>query len=270
MLNRVLLIVLGAFWLTMSYLLWKTEIRGRYSGGSELPVEVVWEKILTSPDNSNLEIRRRGRRIGYLRWSASIGEEVATGKRADVDVPLGMVRKLTSYTIDADGGFSSPDSPMQQYRYYTSFKFSTNFNWQEFSVRLHQRPFVAEVSGDAVRSTAMFRFSDGASSLEQEVPLRELKDPKKLAVRFGGPLVGNAVGMLMDEAMSRARSTASELKWEAYNDWLKVGYARLRVFRLRAKVSERQEIVVYVSRVGEILKVELPNEVVVVNDELRF
>jgi len=268
--NRVLLIVLGAFWLTMSYLLWKSEIRGRYAAGSELPVEVVWEKILTSPDNSSLEIRRRGKRIGYLRWSASIGEETATGKRADVEVPSGMIKKMTSYTIDADGGFNNPSSQQQQYRYYTSFKFSTNFNWQEFSVRLHQRPFTAEVSGDAVKSLATFRLSDGTTSWEQEAPLQDLQDPKKLATRFAGPMVGNTVGMFMSDAMTKARSTVSELKWQANNDWLKVGYARLRVFRLRAQISESQEVVVYVSRVGEILKVELPGQILLVNDELKF
>ena len=148
--------------------------------------------------------------------------------------------------------------------------FTTNFNWQEFSVRLHQRPFTAEVAGDAVKSLATFRLSDGTSNWEQEVPLQDLKDPKKLAVRFGGPLVGNAVGMFMDEAVTKARSTVSELKWQAHNDWLKVGYARLRVFRLRAQLSESQEVVVYVSRVGEILKVELPGQILMVNDELRF
>lgn len=268
--NRVLLIVLGAFWLTMSYLLWRSEIRGRYAAGSELPVEVVWEKILTSPDNSSLEIRRRGKRIGYLRWSASIGEETATGKRTDVEVPSGMIKRMTSYTIDADGGFNNPESLQQQYRYYTSFKFSTNFTWQEFSVRLHQRPFTAEVGGDAAKALATFRLSDGTTSWEQEVPLQDLKDPKKLAVRFGGPLVGNTVGLLMDEAVSKTRTTVSQLKWQAHNDWLKVGYARLRVFRLRAQVSESQEVVVYVSRVGEILKAELPGQILLVNDNLRF
>jgi hypothetical protein len=267
--NRVLLLVFGGFWLTMSYLLWKSEIHGRYAAGSELPAEVVWEKILTSPDNSNLEIRRRGKRIGYLRWSATIGEDTATGRRADVDAPSGMIRRMTSYTIDADGGFAGPNSP-QQYRFYTSVKFATNFNWQEFSVRLHQRPFTAEVSGDAAKALANFRLSDGSGDWEQEVPLQDLKDPKKLAVKFGGPVVGNAVGMLMDEAVTKARSTVTQVKWQAHNDWLKVGYARLRVFRLRAQISESQEMIVYVSRVGEILKVELPGQIVMVNDELRF
>jgi hypothetical protein len=102
------------------------------------------------------------------------------------------------------------------------------------------------------------------------VPLEDLKNPKKLAVKFGGPVVGNAVGMLMEEGVAKARRTTAQLKWQAHNDWLTVGYARFRVYRLRAELGEGQEILVYVSRVGEIMKVELPNDIVVVNDELRL
>jgi hypothetical protein len=253
----------------MSYLLWKSEIRGRFQPGNEVPVELVWEKILTSPDNSNMEIRRRGKRIGYLRWSASIGEEITTGKRTELDAPVGMVRQLTSYTIDADGGFTGLDNS-QNFKFFTSVKFATNFSWQEFSVRLNQRPFTAEVRGIDAEKIARFRLSDTVNEWEQEVPLEDLKNPKKLAVKFGGPLVGNAVGMLMEEGVSKAQRTASALKWQAQNDWLVVGYAQFRVYRLRAQIAENQEVVVYVSRVGEIMKVELPNEVILVNDELRF
>jgi hypothetical protein len=269
MLNRFLFIALAGFWLTMSYLLWKSEIRGRYQPGNEIPVELVFEKILTSPDNSNLEIRRRGKRIGYLRWSASIGEETAIGRRADLDAPIGMIRRLKSYTIDADGGFTGLNNP-QHYKFFTSVEFATNFTWQKFSVRLNQRPFTAEVRGDLADQSAIFRLSDSETEWEQTVPLEDLKNPRKLVVKFGGPVVGNAVGMLMEEGVAKARRTTAQLKWQAHNDWLTVGYARFRVYRLRAELSEGQEIVIYVSRVGEIMKAELPNDVVVVNDELRL
>lgn len=269
MLNRLLFIVLAAFWLTMSYLLWKSEIRGRFQPGNEIPAEIVFEKILTSPDNSNLEIRRRGKRIGYLRWTASIGEVAATGRRSDLNAPVGMVRQLSDYTIDADGGFNNLEG-VQNLKFFTSVRFSTNYNWQEFSVRLSQRPFIAEVRGNQADQSATFRLSDSENEWEKQVPLEDLKNPKKLAVSFGGPVVGNAVGMLMDEGVAKARRTASELKWTAHNDWLRVGYAQLRVYRLSAPLGEKQEIVVYVSRVGEIMKVELPNEVTMVNDELKL
>lgn len=269
MLNRFLFIVLAAFWLTMSYLLWKSEIHGRFQPGNEIPAELVFEKILTSPDNSNLEIRSRGKRIGYLRWSASIGEETAIGRRADLDEPIGMIRQLSSYTIDADGGFNNLDG-IQNFKFFTMVKFSTNFNWQEFSVRLSQRPYSGEVRGNLAEQTATFRLTDSITDWEQEVPLEDLKNPKKLVVRFGGPVVGNAVGMLMEEGVAKARRTATELKWQAHNDWLKVGYAQIRVYQLRAELAEGQAIVVYVSRVGEIMKVELPNGMILVNDELKL
>ncbi|HEY1171400.1 MAG TPA: hypothetical protein VGH19_08540 [Verrucomicrobiae bacterium] len=268
MLNRFLFTLLAGFWLTMSYLLWKSEIRGRFQPGNEIPVNLVFEKILTSPDNSNMEIRRRGKRIGYVRWSASIGEETATGRRSSLDAPIGMVKQMSSYTIDADGGLTALESG-QHFKFFTSMKFATNFAWEDFSIRLNQRPFTAEMRTIATEKTATFRLSDTITDWEQTVPLEDLKNPKKLVVKFGGPIVGNAVGMLMEEGVAKARRTTSEIKWRAYNDWLRVGYAQFRIYRLRATLGEGQEIVVSVSRVGEILKVELPNEMVLVNDELR-
>lgn len=267
MLNRVILVVLAAFWLTMSCLLWRSEVRGKYQTGTEIPVEVVWEKILTSPDNSNLEVRRRTKRIGFIRWSASVGDDYATGRRSDLNAPSGMVRGFSNYTLDADGSFLTADKG-KQFKFYTNFRFATNFDWEEFSVRLSQRPFSAGIRADAKMATAMLTVSDGTTDWEQTVTLAELHDPKKLATKFGGPLLGNAMGAILDEGVARARSASSHIKWQAHEDWLKVGYAQLRVYRVHAQLSEDQEIVIYVSRVGEILKAELPNQVTLVNDEL--
>ena len=58
------------------------------------------------------------------------------------------------------------------------------------------------------------------------------------------------------------------LTWQAHNDWLSIGHTYARVFRLQARLLDRYEVVVFVSRVGEILRVELPNEHLLVNDAL--
>ena len=58
------------------------------------------------------------------------------------------------------------------------------------------------------------------------------------------------------------------MRWEARQDWLKIGHARLRVYRLEARLPGERKIVVIVSRVGEILRVQLPNEIQLLNTSL--
>ena len=65
------------------------------------------------------------------------------------------------------------------------------------------------------------------------------------------------------------RQLASTVAWKANNDHLKFHGARARVYRLTFTFFERHEIVVVVSRVGEIFKVTMPFDITLVNEELK-
>ena len=43
------------FWITMNALLWRAEFAGK-EVGAEVPVSLIWQKILTSPDDSGLAV----------------------------------------------------------------------------------------------------------------------------------------------------------------------------------------------------------------------
>ena len=58
------------------------------------------------------------------------------------------------------------------------------------------------------------------------------------------------------------------LYWSAHNDWLRVGQNRVRVYRVRAKLFDKHEAVAYFSRAGEVLKVVLPDGLVLANEAL--
>ena len=60
-------------------------------------------------------------------------------------------------------------------------------------------------------------------------------------------------------------SRRSRPRRSAHHDTLRAGNARLRVYRIRAKLFDRFEAVVYVNRAGELLKVELPDRIRIVN-----
>src|SRR5258708_25535382 len=82
MFSRIALLLITLFWLTMNYLLWRSEFGGRGETGSAVPVETIWRKILTAPDNSSLEIIHQGTKLGYCRWAANLGPELLQKKIA--------------------------------------------------------------------------------------------------------------------------------------------------------------------------------------------
>src|SRR5437762_6954267 len=102
--SRLTFFFLALFWLTMNFFLWRSEFGGRNELPSAVPPEKVWDKILTAPDDSSLNIHYHGKKIGYCRWAANVGQEQATGKVVSEDFnPEGMVEKLSSYTLELDG-----------------------------------------------------------------------------------------------------------------------------------------------------------------------
>ena len=68
--------------------------------------------------------------------------------------------------------------------------------------------------------------------------------------------------------LEQQKNLSLGLRWEARNDWLKIGHSQVRVYRLHTRLLDRYQAVVVVSRVGEILRVELPNGLLLVNEAL--
>ena len=58
------------------------------------------------------------------------------------------------------------------------------------------------------------------------------------------------------------------MQWEARNDRLQIGNNFIRVYRLEAKFFDRYKISLFVSPVGEILRMELPAGITLANDAL--
>ena len=73
MFNRLYFPLITLFWIVMNVLLWRAEFGGGREFGSAVSTEVVWQKILTAPDDSTLEISLNGKKIGYCRWGANAG-----------------------------------------------------------------------------------------------------------------------------------------------------------------------------------------------------
>ncbi len=266
MFNRVYFPLIALFWIVMNALLWRAEFGGGREFGSTVSTEVVWQKILTAPDDSTLEISSNGRKIGYCRWSANAGDAIATGKSSGEDyLPEGMVKHLSHYTIDVEGNLL-PGQPAARVRFNLHLDLATNHLWRELSVRIATRPSVWTVHTSAADETLDLKYEDETEKWSRSFAFAELRQPRKLLEELSGPLplalLGPIAGLQQPNALSLG------LDWEARNDWLTIGHSQVRIYRLQARLLDRYQAVVIVSRVGEIMRVELPNGLLLVNEAL--
>lgn len=267
--TRLLFWLVTAFFITMNVLLWRYEFGSRQNLG-RVPVETVWHKMLIAPDNSRLEIRHHGKKIGNGTWSPSLGADLATGKRMQEEpLPEGMIAEPSSYTVDFSGNFGIDN--LTRLRFEFGLRLTTNHQWQEMSLILKIRPSVWEVRASAEAGTVKFNSNDETGTSEQVYKLSDLAKPEKLFHQAGWPLSPVLVGALgLPRNLTQAGPAAFQLNWEAHNDWLQIASERMRVYKLQARLLDRFQVVLFISLEGEILRVELPDEIVLVNDQLSI
>ncbi|EEF57310.1 hypothetical protein [Pedosphaera parvula] len=269
MLSRLVFLVITLFWVAMTLLLWRSEYMGKEGVGTSAPMEMVWQKILTAPDNSSLEISHHGQKIGYCRWAAIVGQDL-TSSRTNVDEvpPEGMVEFLSNYRIDFEGNVALGEAS-NRLRFDFSTRLSTNYIWQDFVLRLYLRPSSWEIKSQISEESIHLKIEDGSEKSERSIKFADLQNPEFLMREFELPVPIQLLGTLGIPAKSKSLTSSSlGLKWEARNDWFHIGHTSVKAYRLEAKVLDRYKILVFVSQVGEILRVELPDEVVLVNDQL--
>jgi hypothetical protein len=266
---RIFFLIVTVFFVTMNVLLWRSEFGAQGHVGTPVPPEVIWEKVLTCPDNSILEIRHKGNRVGSAHWTASISEELATGKVSTDELPPeGMINRLGGYTLDFGGNLSM--SELNRLRFECSVKLGTNQTWQEFSLKVTLRPFVWEIHAAAAPQTLKLTMEDDEGRSERLFSLSDLRNPDRILTELGGPglpATFAALGLRVP-ASGDTNNVLLGLKWEGRNDWIKVGLNSVRVYRLEARLLDRYRAILFVSPVGEILRVELPDDVILMNDAL--
>lgn len=264
------MVVITAFFLVMNGLLWHWEIAGRNDIGSPVPADAVWQRVLTAPDFSSLGIFHHGRRIGECRLVPSIGEAHRTGRlMTDEPPPEGMVRRPINYVLDLTGSVLLDGT--QRARFSFDLKLATNYAWQQFALRLSLRPTDWTLQSVAAEEKLRLSVDEGGAHSERIFTFADLRNPDKLLRELGGPLLPATLGALgfSMPARSSVQNLSLGLKWEAHQDRLAIGNAKIRGYRLRARLFDRYQVVLFVSSVGEILRVELPDEVVLRNEALN-
>jgi hypothetical protein len=269
MLNRVLLLAFTLFWAVMLGLLLRAEFGAQSRGGVPVPVEVVWEKLLKAPDVSHLEIRQHGKRIGSCKWSADVGEVLTIEQLEAFDrTPAGQVRQISGYALDFSGSVTLGEE-RTLYRFDFDLQCATNNQWETLQLRLTHRPRVVEIRSAASEQTVTLRIEDDGSEWERAFRLDQLRDPRRLVRAFGGPWLAEWYAALVPDELEGGGLSVG-LEWQAATDWLRVGGSRISAYRLEARLLDRYGIRVLVSRAGEILRVELPEDIVLINESFAW
>lgn len=260
MLGRVSLILVTIFWVVMNVLLWRAEFgRGRETV-SDVNPDAVIERLLNAPEPSSLEVYHHGAVIGSVDWRPFVVEAAGTGEEPALD---GMVN-VAGYRLDLDLTLRG-ELPSDRWRVFSSLELDTNRMWQEWIIRVQQRPATWELVARQGQDEIVLRFDEGREHWEKRFSLAELSNPRTAlgpyALLLPGPLGRSLTQFNADTARDSFR-------WRASNDWLRVGRNRLRVYRLAASLFGNYEAAVYLSRAGEVLKVQLPDTFLLVNKQL--
>ena len=80
--SRIFFGLIAGFWLVMNFLLWRSQSLAHNQIGSAIPVEIVWDKILTAPDNSSLDIYDHDKKVGFCHWVPVVGGAAQYGMKA--------------------------------------------------------------------------------------------------------------------------------------------------------------------------------------------
>lgn len=264
---RLYLALVAAFWLWMNFLLWRAEFGRPDDGADEIPVALVWKRILMASDASGLTIWQKDRRLGFGRWITGIGEEMAELEDAP---PEGAVEKIRSYRLRLDGNLTLPEEGLRL-RFDSSVKLATNQAWQEFTLRISSRPAVWELRALAAEETVRFHFEDGNATLDRAFAFSQLRNPQAVVAEFAGPAALGWFGVFGTPLAAQGNELlAGGPKWEAHSLMLTIGREPVRVFRLQTRVLDRYWIRIYVSRAGEILLVQLPNDITLIHDQVQI
>ena len=263
MLRRVVLFFSGGLFIVMNLLLWRHEISGP-NLGSRIDPSIVFRKIIEAPDESSLQVYHRKTKFGYCTWRPKVDEGVRDGLGFSPD---GIVEERLGYSLDVDGRLS-PKGLDGQLKIAAHVGLDTSFEVQAASLNMGLRGSFLEIWTSTANTDLNVTFSQGDSDRSFSFPISKVGDVANAVPALAGLNFGPAE-LLSGFIAEYGEDAEDSVGVEAWSGWMDLGHARMRVYRLVFMFWERYEATVTVSRVGEILEVRLPNDILVVNEILN-
>ncbi len=252
---RLTFIAIAAFWVTMNVLLWRAEF-GAHTGGTPVSIQLVWRKILTAPDASSLSVYQNRDRMGYCEFSTSVGQEMASVD-ADRPPPEGLVKRA-GYQIHLAGNVALGDFT-NRLKFDGRVLFSPVREWREINFRVSSRAMIVEIHSLATNQTVHLKISGEGGALEKDLTFADLQNPnillRTLVGNFADPLLG-----MVDLPDFSSPASAQKLEWRATRTRVKIGTEEVPVYRIETNFIGHT-VLMDISTLGEILRVELPGNV---------
>jgi hypothetical protein len=263
MIARLTFFFIAAFWVAMNILLWRTEY-GSHGGEISVPVDLVWRKILTAPDASSLTIFQDGQRSGFCEFSTSIEQAMATIDE-DKPPPEGLVARA-GYQIRINGNMSFGDFT-NRVRFDGRIRFSSKRVWRELNLKLFSHFAVVEINSFATNQTVHLKTTSDGTLVERDFTFADLQNPNTLLRTFAGDFGSGFFDELnLPVTPQTSIPLVQNLHWEAHRGRLMIDRELVNAYRLETHILGNS-IVIYVSTLGEILRIELPDGVTAMLDE---
>jgi hypothetical protein len=147
-------------------------------------------------------------------------------------------------------------------------EFSRQREWRELNLKISSHFATVEIRALAVERSVRLVITSDDVSTERVFSFDDFGDPNVLWHAFAGDLGGDwAAGLDLPVVSQTPDMLAQKIHWEARLDRLTIGRESVPAYRLEARVLDHP-IVIYVSTLGEILRVALPGGVSAAFDQL--
>jgi len=263
MIPRLAFILIAAFWIAMNALLWRAEYGSRGSGIS-VPVDLVCRKILSSPDTSSLTIYQDGQKTGFCEFSTSVEQEMAKLDEGTLP-PEGIIARA-SCQVRFAGNVSLGDFN-NRLRFDGRVQFSPSRAWRELNLKLSSHLATVEIHSIAAEQTVRLKITSEGVATERVLNFADVQNPNALLRAFAGDAGGGWLGDLDLPAVPQSPAAlAGDLHWEAHRHRLMIGPEPVSAYRLETRVLDHP-VFIYISTLGEILRVELPGGIIATLDQ---
>lgn len=261
MIPRITFLLFAAFWVVMNVLLWRAEYNS-HGLGVRVPPALVWHKILTAPDISSLNIFQNGERTGFCEFSTGIEQEMATLDESK-PLPEGIISRA-GYQIHFNGNVSLGDFS-ERLTFNGQLEFSRQRQWRKLDLKLSTHAAMIEIHSLAAERKVHLKITSGSMTNEETFSFAELQNPDLWLHSLAGDF-GDEGTAGLDLPFAPQTLLASDMHWEAHSVRLMTGHEPVPAYRLETRVLDHP-IVIYVSTLGEILRIELPGGVIASFDQ---
>jgi hypothetical protein len=264
--TRLILLTLAALCLTMNVLVWRAEY-GSKDNGIRVPENLVWRKIMTAPEASSLSVFQGGKRTGFCEFSTAIGQEMALMDESKPP-PEGFLSHA-GYQIRINGNASLGDFT-NRIKFDGHLQFAPNRDWRSLDVKILMRGLAIYLQSAVSNQTVQITVTNEEDTFRRTFTYAELRDPgqlvRSLAGDFGVGPVSLLAGFELPSLSAASLPDTSAFHWKATRTRMIFGHEPVPVYRLETRVLDRP-VVLVASTLGEVLRVELPGDIVATLDE---